>query len=99
MEQALIRRLKGGTLQAYRDAARAKGKSLEAELRDLLEAHRPNRVKDVAQLIRLSDEALAMTPPEGPPTTSDATLLIRWDRDTNHGKWTDDGWDDASDRD
>jgi len=94
MEQALVRRLKPGTLDAYRSIAREKGKSLEAELRDVLEAHAPKRRKDPEELIRLSDEGLAMAAPEGPPVGSDSTLLIRWDRDTGHGKWIDDGWSD-----
>lgn len=92
VEQAVIRRLKDGTLAPYREAARAKGRSLEAELRELIETHRPKRPKDCARLLQLSDEALAMTPPDGPNDASDSTLLIRWDRDTQHGKWIDDGW-------
>lgn len=94
MEQVVIRRLKDGTLEPYRRAAEAKGRSLEAELRELIETNRPKRPKDCAELLRLSDEALAMSPPEGPIAPSDSTLLIRWDRDTNHGKWVDDGWND-----
>ena len=94
MEQAIIRRLKPGTLAPYREAARAKGRSLEAELRELIETHRPKRAKNCAELLRMSDEALALTPPDGPSGHSDSTLLIRWDRDTNGGRWTDDGWDD-----
>jgi len=94
MDQALVRKLKPGTLDAYRLAARAKGTSLEAELRELIEANKHAPAKDCAALLRLSDEALAMTPPDGPPIGSDSTLLIRWDRDTDHGKWVDDGWGD-----
>lgn len=94
VEQAIIRRLKDGTLDAYRAAARAKGISVEAELRHLIETYAPVSRKDCAALLRSSDEALAMTPPDGPDDKSDSTLMIRWDRDTNHGKWLDDGWDD-----
>jgi hypothetical protein len=65
MEQALVRRLKRGTLDAYRMIAREKGTSLEAELRGVLEAHAPRRKKNPEELIRLSSEALAMTPPDG----------------------------------
>ncbi len=40
-----------------------------------------------------------MTPPDGPPVRSDSTLLIRWDRDTDHGRDLDNGWaDDAAGR-
>ena len=94
MEQVVIRRLKDGTLEPYRKAAEAKGRSLEAELRELIETHGPKRPKDCAELLRLSDEALAMSPSDGPIEPSDSTRLIRWDRDTNHGKWVDDGWND-----
>lgn len=96
MEQAIVRRLRPGTLDAYRDSARRAGRSLEAELRALIEANTPLPQKNVAELLRLSDEALAMSPPDGPISVSDSTLLIRWDRDTNHGKWVDDGWSDAA---
>jgi hypothetical protein len=99
MEQVVIRRLRPGTLEPYRRLAEAKGRSLEAELRDLIESHRPKPPKDCARLLRLSDEALAMTPPDGPSPVSDSTLLIRWDRDTDHGRDVDDGWaDDAAGR-
>lgn len=91
MGQAIIRKLRDETLEDYRQFARERGTSLEAELRELIEAHRPLRKKPATELRRMSDEALAMTPPDG-PTGSDSTLLIRWDRDTNHGKWIDDGW-------
>lgn len=98
MEQALIRKLKPGTLAAYRAVAKAKGLSLEAELRAVIEANQPLPPKNCSALLRISDEALAMTPPDGPLNVSDSTLLIRWDRDTNHGKWVDDGWDDDGSR-
>lgn len=97
MEQAIVRRLADGTLDDYRAVAAAKGTSVEAELRAVIEANRPRRKKDPARLLRMSDEALAMTPPDGPPVGSDSTLLIRWDRDTNHGDWVDDGWSDDGD--
>lgn len=93
MGQALIRKLNDGTLEDYRSVARTRGTSLEAELREIIEANRPLRKRSAAELRRISDEALSLTPPDG-PNGSDSTLLIRWDRDTNHGKWVDDGWDD-----
>ena len=92
MGQALIRKLNDETLGDYRSLARARGTSLEAELRDIIEANRPLRKKTAAELLRMSDEALAMSPPDGP--SSDSTLIIRWDRDTNHGNSLDDGWSD-----
>ena len=92
MGQALIRKLNDETLGDYRSLARARGTSLEAELRDIIEANRPLRKKTAAELRRMSDEALAMSPPDGP--SSDSTLIIRWDRDTNHGNSLNDGWSD-----
>lgn len=94
MEQAIVRKLKAGTLDDYRQSASVKGTSVEAELRAVIEANRPRRRKDTARLLRLSDDALALTPPYGPSVGSDSTILIRWDRDTQHGKWVDDGWSD-----
>lgn len=93
MGQAIIRKLSDETLEDFRNLARERGTSLEAELRSLIEAHRPLRKKPAAELRRISDQALALTPPDG-PDGSDSTLLIRWDRDTDHGRWLDDGWDD-----
>jgi plasmid stability protein len=93
MGQAIIRKLSDETLEDFRNLARERGTSLEAELRNLIESHRPLRKKPAAALRRLSDEALALALPDG-PDGSDSTLLIRWDRDTDHGRWLDDGWDD-----
>lgn len=94
MGQALIRKLDDDTLAAYRAAAQAKGTSLEAELRDLIERNKPLMPKDREALGKLSRELRAMTPPDGPSADMDSTLLIRWDRDTDHGRWIDDGWAD-----
>ena len=94
MAQAIIRKIRDETLEDFRQFARERGTSLEAELRELIETHRPLRKKSAAELRRMSDEALAMTPPDGPGIGSDSTFDIRWDRDTNHGKWLEDGWPD-----
>ena len=40
MAQALIRKIKDETLEAFRAAAKEKGRSLEAELRELIETNR-----------------------------------------------------------
>lgn len=92
MGQELTIRLTDETVELYRASAERKGSTLQAELEALLEAQTPMRPKDCAALLKMSDEALAMTPPGGPADASDSTLLIRWDRDTQHGKWVDDGW-------
>lgn len=94
MEEPFLNRLAPATLAAYRERARLSGRTLEEELQAVLEAAAPMRPKDSALLLRISDEALAMTPPDGPAVGSDSTFLIRWDRDTQHGKWVDDGWTD-----
>ena len=85
-------RLDDATAATYRQAAEEHGRSLEEELRVALARAPSPYVKDCAALLRLSDQALAMALPDGP--TSDSTLIIRWDRDTDHGRWVDDGWSD-----
>ena len=67
-------------------------------MRALIEANAPLPEKNCAELLRLSDHALAMTPPDGPTDVTDSTLLIRWDRDTGGGRWVDDGWADGAGR-
>jgi plasmid stability protein len=91
MGQVLIRKLSDETLAAYRLAAQHHGRSLEAELRDAIERQRPMRPKDPEKLGALSRRLRAMTPPDGPDPI-DSTSLIRWDRDTDHGRDVDDGW-------
>ncbi|PXW71649.1 hypothetical protein C7451_11293 [Blastomonas natatoria] len=89
MGQVLIRKISDETLKSYRALARERGTSLEAELRDIIEAHRPLIKKPAAQLRQMSEKALALRPP-GAPLGSDSTLIVREDRDTQHGKWVDD---------
>ncbi|HEX8584904.1 MAG TPA: hypothetical protein VF680_10880 [Allosphingosinicella sp.] len=81
MEQVVVRRLKDGTLADYRRAAEASGRSLEAELRDVIERNRPVPVKDTAQLLELSKRLCAMTLKPG----GDSTLYIRQMRDAGYG--------------
>lgn len=97
MEQAIVRRLKPGTLDDYRAAAQCKGTSLEAELREVIERNRPVRRKDPHKLRELAEYHQSMTP-DGSRLT-DSTDFIRWDRDTQHGKWVDDGWSEHDVRD
>jgi plasmid stability protein len=82
MEQVVIRRLKDGTLADYRRAAEANGRSLEAELRDVLERNRPLARKDSVRLLALSERLKAMTL----DPSSDSTPYIRWLRDSNLGR-------------
>jgi antitoxin FitA len=59
MGQILVRNVPDATLAAYRERAKAKGHSLEQEIRDLLDAHRqPSREELVEALRKIRD----MTP-------------------------------------
>ena len=82
MAQALIRKIKDETLEAYRASARAKGISLEAELREVVERNAPRRRKDPEALLALSERLQALTLKPG----GDSTKFIRWSRDTNSGR-------------
>ena len=95
MAQALIRKIKDETLADYRAAAAAKGRSLEAELRELIEANRPLRKKDSEALAALSRRLREGTPASA--ARVDSTPFIRWARDTNSGKLKDDRADHAGD--
>jgi plasmid stability protein len=95
MAQALIRKIKDETLADYRSAAAAKGRSLEAELRDLIESNRPMRVKDSEALAALSRRLRKGTPASA--AREDSTAFIRWSRDTNNGKLEVDRTNDAGD--
>lgn len=87
MAQALIRKIKDETLAAYRSAANAKGRSLESELRDLIERNRPKPAKDRMALAALSERLRAQVPLEA--SEEDSTRYIRWMRDTNAGRLPD----------
>jgi plasmid stability protein len=93
MAQALIRKIKDETLADYRSAAAAKGRSLEAELRDLIESNRPLRRKDSAALLALSRRLQANTPASA--ASVDSTEYIRWARDTDGGRHPEGADDDA----
>lgn len=86
MAQALIRRLNDETLADYRAIAKAKGRSLEAELRDLIERNRPARKKSAAELLAMSERACSLTIGG---MSSDSMPYIRWVRDTDGGRTED----------
>lgn len=90
MGQALIRNVDDDLLDRYRLAAKAKGISLEQALRDALRRSEPVVDEPTVALKQLSERLRAMTPHD--PPQGDSTLVIRWYRDTNGGRWTDDGW-------
>jgi antitoxin FitA len=93
MAQALIRKIKDETLADYRSAAAAKGRSLEAELRELIEKNRPVLKKDSAALMALSERLRAGTPASAAGV--DSTDYIRWARDTDAGRYLGGAPDDA----
>ena len=82
MEQAIIRKLKDGTLAPYRELAKSKGRSLEAELRDVIERNKPSLKKSPEELRALSERLT-----KGQPMGSDSTAYIRWLRDTDGGRY------------
>ncbi len=88
MAQALVRNLNDDTLADYRAAAKAKGSSLEAELRDAIERSRPRPRRTRDELLALSRQVRAMSP----AVASDSTAYIRWDRDTGHGRYPHEDW-------
>ena len=81
MGQVLIRNLDDAMVEEFRLAARANGRSLEAELRDALKRGRPDRASARRALaLRVRSQLPDPTPgPEG-------TEIIRWYRDTNGGR-------------
>jgi antitoxin FitA len=81
MEQAIIRRLKDGTLAPYRELAKRNGRSLEAELRDLIERNKPTIKRSPEELRALSEQLT-----NGQPTGSDSTAYVRWLRETDGGR-------------
>ena len=78
MAQVLIRNLDDELVDAYRQAAKRNGRSLEAQLREALWVMQPMTPKRVAQLRAEADRICAMTP-DAPQTPGEQ--LIREDRD------------------
>lgn len=78
MAQVLIRNLDEDLIGDYREAAKRNGRSLEAELRDLLSRMRPVRRKSREELMAIADRIRAMTP-NVPQTPSEE--IVRAARD------------------
>jgi antitoxin FitA len=76
MAQVLIRGLKESTVKALKKRARANGRSLQAELKQILE----EEARLDAQWDAWAEEADRLQD-ECPPQTSDSADLIREDRD------------------
>jgi plasmid stability protein len=82
MPNALLRNVDEDLLADYRAAARANGRSLNAELHEGLQRGRPRRRLSKAELLELSRKLVADT-----PMTSDSTPDIRSMRDTDAGRY------------
>ncbi len=80
MGQVLIRNLDDALIEDYRLAARGKGRSLEAELREALERTRPGQRRLSGDALRaLAHDLWEMASPEA--VKVDSAPLIRADRD------------------
>ena len=77
MASVTIRNLDDGVVERLKSKAKDNGRSLEAELREILstEARRASTKEWLAE----ADRITAMTPKDRPQT--DSTILIREDRD------------------
>jgi antitoxin FitA len=80
MGQVIVRQLDSSVIEAHRRRAKARGVSLEQELRDVLtRAATPRR----EELVRRLDAIRAMTPRPPPGTcVPSAQELVREDRDS-----------------
>jgi plasmid stability protein len=72
MEQILVRKLSPGTRADYRAVAEVNGRSLEAELRALIERNRPRR-----RLTPQEREELSRKITAGQKMGTDSTQIIR----------------------
>lgn len=78
MGQVLIRNLDDATVAAYKEAAERNGRSLEAELRQVLKTFKPMTAEQREAVKARLAEIRAMTP-NVPQTPSE--VLVREDRD------------------
>ncbi len=77
MASVTIRNLDDGVVERLKSKAKDNGRSLEAELREILST--VARRASTKELIAEADRIAAMTPKDRPQT--DSTILIREDRD------------------
>ena len=84
MADLTIRNLDDKVIERLKRRAKANKRSLEAEVRDLLEQSvKPMKPMSRKEFIKEARRIRAMTP-DVPRT--DSTLLIREDRDSDHGR-------------
>ena len=81
MPDILIRDVANDAIEELRAGAKRNGRSLQAELKIILESEAEARRKrrDFARRAALLSQTF-------PPQTTDSTDLIREDRDTEHGR-------------
>lgn len=84
MGQVLIRNLDDDMVEEFRISAKANGRSLEAELREVLKRARPNR-SAARKALALQVRKQLPDPTPGP----EGAEIIRWYRDTNGGRGPD----------
>lgn len=77
MASVTIRNLDDGVVERLKSKAKDNGRSLEAELREILST--VARRASTKELLAEADRIAAMTPKDRPQT--DSTILIREDRD------------------
>jgi plasmid stability protein len=80
MGQVLIRNLDDALIADYKRAAAGHGRSLEAELREVLATMRPRTRLSKEELVALSRQLRAGTPASA--SAVDSVQLIRDDRDS-----------------
>lgn len=84
MAQVLIRNIDDKIIERHRERARENGRSLEAELRDVVSR---GAALTRTERVALSDTLLALTATDA--LSGDSTDIIRWYRDTHGGRWID----------
>lgn len=84
MAQALIRKLNDETLEDYRAEAKRNSRSLEAELRELIERNRPRQRLTPQEREELSNRLTA-----NQPLQPDSGEYIREFRETLSSRWDD----------
>ena len=77
MAQALIRNLDDDLLTAYREAAEANGRSLEAELREALRIARPPSPREVEEAMAKFAAFRALTADVERPSTAEMLRDVR----------------------
>ena len=89
MDRGYDVRIEAIAVEALSDRAAASGRSIADEIASARGYAQPLTVE---QKLALSRRLRATTAQDC--TSDDSTDIIRWYRDTNGGRWTDEGWTD-----